>query len=457
MNRFPRVTLLILLTQPPHLSDQDSVVPTTRLQQRMTKGIPGQAASARLRSALSIAVMCCASAAAVAETGVSYGGLEISGFGTLGALRTNTDHAEVTRDQSQQHGAKTDLSLKQDSLIGIQAYYKANESLEFVAQGVSRYGPRGDFRPELMSAYGQYAATPNLSLRAGRIGMEFYMLADSRLVGYSYLTVRPPREIFTALPFQYVDGADFTAIAPVGDGVLKGRLFLGQSGEEAPVADELLNLRGNPIAGAYAEYQTGNWQWRVTYAQIEFKHELPDEVAALRAGLNQASRFDFPGAAEAAESISLTNTVSRFYSLGAVYDRGPLQVQGMLAQIRHESAIYQDSLAAYLIAGYRIGQFTPFAGIATSRSTADSVSSGLPAAPQFAPLNAGLDGAIARTHTDQTTYTLGVRWDFRRDMALKAQVDMVRGARDSIYLYPTHDADFNGKLNVYSLALDFVF
>ena len=42
-------------------------------------------------------------------------------------------------------------------------------------------------------------------------------------------------------------------------------------------------------------------------------------------------------------------------------------------------------------------------------------------------------------------------------MALKAQVDMVRGARDSIYLYPTHDADFNGKLNVYSLALDFVF
>ena len=222
-------------------------------------------------------------------------------------------------------------------------------------------------------------------------------------------------------------------------------------------ADDLLDLRGNPIAGAYAEYQSGNWQWRVTYAQIEFKHDLPGEVAALRAGLNQASRFGFAGAAEAAESISLTDTVSRFYSLGAVYDRGPLQLQGMLAQIRHESAIYQDSLAGYLIAGYRIGQITPFAGIASSRSTAESVSSGLPAAPQFAALNAGLDGAIARTHTDQTTYTLGVRWDFRRDMALKAQVDMVRGTRDSIWLYPTSTAGFDGKLNIYSLALDFVF
>lgn len=457
MNRCSRLNLLILITQPPHLSNQYSVVPTTRLQERMTKGTPAQTANRRLRSALSIAVICCASASAIAETDLSFNGLEISGFGTLGVLRTNTDHAEVTRDQSQQHGAKTDLSLKQDSLIGIQAYYKANESLEFVAQGVSRYGPHGNFRPELMAAYGQYAATPNLSLRAGRIGVEFYMLADSRLVGYSYLTVRPPREIFTALPFQYVDGADFTAIAPVGNGVLKGRVFLGQSGEEAPVADDSLNLRGNPIAGAYAEYQSGNWQWRVTYAQLEFKHELPGEVAALRAGLNQASHYGFPGAAEAADSISLTDTVSRFYSLGAVYDRGPLQVQGMLAQIQHQSAIYQDSLAGYLIAGYRIGQITPFAGIASSRSTAESVSSGLPAAPQFAALNAGLDSAIARTHTDQTTYTLGVRWDFRRDMALKAQVDMVRGTRDSIWLYPTSDDEFDGKLNIYSLALDFVF
>ncbi|MFT3850772.1 MAG: hypothetical protein QM739_19510 [Propionivibrio sp.] len=157
-----------------------------------------------LRSALSIAIMLSTSTVAVAETGLGFNGLEIGGFGTLGALQTNSDDVDVTRDQSQQHGAKTSPSLKQDSLIGVQAYLKANDSLEFLVQGVSRYGPRGDYRPELMAAHARYAATPNLSVRAGRIGMEFYMLADSRLVGYSYLTVRPPREIFTALPFQYV-------------------------------------------------------------------------------------------------------------------------------------------------------------------------------------------------------------------------------------------------------------
>ena len=440
------------------LVGSDRAVPTTRPQPSLPKGRkPHSSSGRRLRSALSIAILFGTSALAIAETGLNFNGLEISGFGTLGALQTNTDDVDVTRDQSQQHGAKTHPSLKQDSLIGIQAYLKASESLEFMVQGVSRYGPRGDYRPELMAAYAQYAATPNLSLRAGRIGLEFYMLADSRLVGYSYLTVRPPREVFTTLPFQYLDGGDFTAIAPVGEGILKGRIFLGQSGEEAPVADDFVSLRGAPIAGAYVDYQTGHWQWRLTYAQIKFKDELPGAVTELRAGLNQASGFGFPGAAEAAGSISLTDTVSRFYSLGAVYDNGPLQVQGMLAQVRHESAIYQDSLAAYLIAGYRIGQFTPFAGIATSRSTAESVSSGLPDAPKFARLTAGLNSAIARTHIDQTTYTVGARWDFHRNMALKAQVDLVRGARDSVWLYPTHEADFNGRLNIYSMALDFVF
>lgn len=378
-------------------------------------------------------------------------GLEISGFGTLGALQTNTDQVEVTRDQTQVRGATDSVSLKQDSLIGVQAYFKRDEQLDFMAQAVGRYGAHDDFRPELLAAFGRYAITPNLGIRAGRIGMEFYMLADSRLVGYSYLTVRPPREVFSPIPFQYLDGADFTAKAPVGDGILTGRVFAGWSGEEAPAAGELIDLAGSPLAGAYVEYQTSHWQWRLTYAQVEFKDDIPGSIETLRNTLTQV------GASAAADAISLTDKVSRFYSLGAVYDRGPLQVQGMLVEMQHDSAIYQDSLGAYIVAGYRVGQLTPYAGVSWIRSQAKHVDTGLPNAAPFAQLNDTLDRAIARTHMDQTTYTLGTRWDFRRDMALKAQVDFVRGRRDSRFLFPISDEDFDGNLNIYSVSLDFVF
>ena len=347
-----------------------------------------------LRTALPILALLFAAPIALAETGLLPPGLEISGFGTLGAMQTNTDQVEVTRDQSQQHGATDSLSLKQDSLIGLQAYYKANESLDFVVQGVSRYGPHASYRPELMAAFGRYAITPNFGIRAGRIGTEFYMLADSRLVGYSYLTVRPPREIFATLPFQYLDGADFTASAPVADGILKGRVFLGQSGEEAPAAGDFLDLSESPLTGAYLDYQTGHWQWRLTYAQIKFKDDIPGFIGTLRTTLSQVGT---PEAAAAGEAISLKDTASRFYSLGAVYDQGPLQVQGMVVEMQHDSAIYQDSLGAYVVAGYRIGQFTPYAGVAWIRSQAKHVDSGL---PDGAPLSQALQQAIARTHME---------------------------------------------------------
>jgi predicted porin len=205
----------------------------------------------------------------------------------------------------------------------------------------------------------------------------------------------------------------------------------------------------------YADYQEGHWQWRATYAQMTFKHDLPPPIATLQAGLYATN---IPSAAATANSMALTDTTSRFYSLGAVYDKGPLLVQAMLSQVEHESHIYENTQAGYLITGYRVGELTPFAAYSWSKSKSRHLSSGLPDIPPFAPLNTGLQGVQGRVHTDQHTYTLGSRWDFRRNAALKAQVDFIRGKPESVFLYPgASPGQFDGKMNVYSLALDFVF
>ena len=117
-----------------NLQNRDTVVPNARTQPSSTRannrhGFGWQV----LRTALPILALLFAAPITLAETGLLLPpGLEISGFGTLGAMQTDTDQVEVTRDQSQQHGATDSISLKQDSLIGLQAYYKANESLDFV-------------------------------------------------------------------------------------------------------------------------------------------------------------------------------------------------------------------------------------------------------------------------------------------------------------------------------------
>ena len=123
-----------------------------------------------------------------------------------------------------------------------------------------------------MAAFGRYAITPNFGIPRRTVGTEFYMLADSRLVGSPYLTVRPPRGFAT--PAVPVPRRRRLPACPNRRRHFETRVFLGQSGEEAPAA-AVLDLWGS-AHGAYLDYQTGHWQWRLTYAQIKFKDDIRD-------------------------------------------------------------------------------------------------------------------------------------------------------------------------------------
>jgi len=64
---------------------------------------------------------------------------------------------------------------------------------------------------------------------------------------------------------------------------------------------------------------------------------------------------------------------------------------------------------------------------------------------------------VSHSFVDQHTYTLGGRWDFEKNLALKAQVDWVRGTPMSVFLLKNTLPGWGGNMTVLSLALDFVF
>lgn len=389
--------------------------------------------------------------------------IELSGFGTLGVARTDTDSAEFIRDHTQPRGVSSTFNIKTDSTFGIQGNFRATDSLEFGAQAVSRYAAYGNFRPEITWAFAKYSLTPGLVLRGGRLGTEFYMQGDSRNIGYSWLTVRPPVDFFGLLAFNAINGLDLTSETSLGDGILKAKVFAGTAVEKAPFGAAMINLNGSPVFGTYLDYQQGNWQWRATYAQFKFNHDIPEnndltQVRDLLLTTGVAS------AAAAARTLTVKGSTSRFYSIGASFDRGPVQAQAMVREIRHESLMYENSSAAYVTAGYRLGEITPFVSVSRTRSKPRGITTGLPVIPgnpfKFDELNAGFADAAGYVHIDQRTSSLGARWDFRRDLALKAQIDSIRRDPTSRFLLRGNGGVapvFNGDIKVFSLALDFVF
>lgn len=365
--------------------------------------------------------------------------MTLRGFGTLGATRTTSNDADFVRDLSQPTGARTHWDSRVDSILGVQANWRLTSEVEAVVQASSRYRYDRTFTPEISWAYLKYDPNPQLSLRAGRLGTEFFMLADSRQVGYSYLPVRPPGDFFWHLPFYSIDGGDVVLTLPAGDDVVRGKFYYGISDDTAPLAEKQWKLDGSAMTGGYLDYQAGAWLFRLSYANIRFRHDLPiDDV--LNTYLPPAY------VEEARQYLAAANTRSHYYSFGAIYDSGPWQVQLMFNKIKQGSQIFQSSDGGYLLLGYRIGQLTPYAAYSWVHSDARG--------KRPNPVVASI---MADSHADQDTSILGMRWDVARNIALKAQWDGIRGEPASIFPYRRERADWSGKMDVFSVTMDFVF
>jgi len=378
--------------------------------------------------------------------------VSLHGFGTLGLTHTDNDNAEFIRDLTQPTGAGKSWTAKIDTLLGIHANIDFSPNTKAVVQVISRFHADSSHDPELTWAFLRHDFSPDFSLRAGRLGTEFYMLGDSRLVGYSNLALRPPPDFYGSLVFSYIDGLDVSTTLPVANSLLRGKLFAGLSPEETPFAPGILwDQQGSLLVGGYLDFLSGAWQVRLSHAQVRFNHETPtDELLRLLGDPLGSTPYLW-----LVPDMAMRDRWARFSSLGVVYDQGPLNIQFMLNQIKQDSPAYADSKAGYVQAAYRFQNVTPYLGISrslTSRETNPSSTIPIP----------GLDGIttslITQSYLDQHTYTLGGRWDVYKNMALKAQVDWIRGTPESKFLFKNlKEPAWDGDMTVFSLALDFVF
>ena len=224
------------------------------------------------RTALLVPILLFLSSATAADQGKSF---SVSGFGTLGLVHNTSDQVDIVRDLSQSEGVgytrQTDFGV--DSLLGLQINTSLSESTDAAVQVISRRAANG-FDPELSWAYGRYVPNNLLQLRAGRLGFDAFMLADSRNIGYSYPWVRPPIDFFGSLIVSYFDGADALLSQPLASGLLRAKFFAGVAREKISTDshDHFFSLNGSTLGGAHLEYQTPHWLYRVGYAELRFKN-----------------------------------------------------------------------------------------------------------------------------------------------------------------------------------------
>jgi len=418
--------------------------------------------SKRATTATVMMLSCCA-ALAGESTAESQGESDVigprwtlGGFGTLGVAHGDSKQADFTANvlSPGAAGHSHAWSAAVDSRVGVQLDLSLNSEWSAVLQLLAERGLRGGYGPTVEWANIQYQATPDLCLRAGRIALPLFLSGDYRKVGYALPWVRPPVEVYGAIPLSSSDGVDASYRWQSGAANHLTQVFYGRADLPATPG---ARARGQGLTGLSNTTTMGALTLRASMLRTQLS---VDVARALFDGLRQ---FGAQGAA-LAERYELSDRRASVTSLGLSYDPGEWFVMAEIGRMNANSYL-GDKTVGYVSAGYRFAELTPYVSYSASHANMATSVAGLdlrgmpaPQAAAGAALNAGLNQLLAAIPR-QNTFSTGVRWDLRRNYALKLQYDRITPHHGSTGTFINVQPEFHSgqPVGVLSAALDVVF
>lgn len=339
----------------------------------------------------------------------------VSGFGTVGVAQSNNDQADFVSSVFRPNGAGASrrLSSDVDSKLGIQVTASINEQWTGVVQLISQQRYNNSYRPSVEWANLSYKITPDLNVRVGRVVWPLFTRSDSMNVGYSNFSIRSSAELAATIPNPYSDGVDASYRFKVGSTTQTLTGMVGKS-------------RVNYAGEAYLDVKNIRGLSHV----IDY-----NELTMHLAYMNMDYIFGFPGGSPLPVNLPV-------YSIGGVYDTGKWFVTGDL--LRAPDPYYGRIDAFSLLGGMRFGAVSPYIGYS-----------------QFTQSTFGPGSAQLTTPT-QSTSTVGVRWDFMKNTALKVQFDQIKSG-DVANAFPISFINLQPgfqkrpNANIVSAVVDFVF
>lgn len=388
---------------------------------------------------------------------------KLSGYGTLGLAHSTSSEADYRSNYFQPDGSARSRNWDPnlDSKAGVQAdVFLIPRMLTATVQvQVARRYDR-NYTPALEWANLKFQPGENAYLRGGRIVAPMFMQSETRNVGYTMTSIRPPVDVYYINPISRLDGADVGYRFQIGEVTINTQLAAGVYKDKIASASTISNQTETDIkAGVFnstAEYES--LTLRAGFGRLKVTNDSLT-VAAYKAGLASLAATYPAEVASLRASTGFDAQYMNVYGLGFNYDPGQWFVLGEIAGRRGHTDMIQSAYGWYLQGGYRYGKWTPFAGYSQvkSRQNFDQtvMPSGTAAAAVINAVNADF-----RLKLEQSTTSVGLRYDVWKNMALKTQLDYIHkpaGASGTFFRYTPGFANGARDVAISSVALDFIF
>lgn len=389
------------------------------------------------RLAMLLCAMGMGSWAAPSQADVQY---KFSGFGTLAGAVTNNDDTEFRTSVTQPQGPTKRLDLGVDSRLAAQGSAIFGNGVTLTAQVLGARKGEDDFNMGFEWLYVQYTGIDGLDLKAGRVVLPAFLVSDSRLVGYTTPWLRVPPLAYAMMPLSNVDGEQVTYRHAIGPAIASVQVTHGQSNGPSYNTSEVdlsvfsLGTYYQPsvaqgearnVLGLNATLEWGDWTFRVS--------QVKDDSTISLTVTNPPPIVGFAGPT----SLQVLRFKDKFTGLGLQYDDGNLVVMAENVKRSTKNEKVQLASSWYVGAGYRFDSIMPYVVVSQYKETYVYRNAPLP------PKTTGL--------------ALGARYDFASNLALKAEWAQYKNNSSYIFTDAKSPAVANKKINVMSVALDFVF
>ncbi|MBP9145934.1 MAG: porin [Thermoanaerobaculia bacterium] len=381
---------------------------------------------------------------------------EFDGYATLGVVHSDEDRADFLGSLILESGAgfSQSWSPEVDSRVGAQLTATFTPRLSALVQVLAEQQADGEYTPHVEWMNLKYQVTPDASVRIGRIVVPTFMVSDYRKVGYVNVWIRPPNEVYALVPLTANDGVDASYRLLAGGFAHTFQASVGQSDLELQDGG---TAKARNSWGFTATTERGAWTGRLAYQRTDLYIDSYNTLFDI-------FRQFGPEGEAIADKYDADGGPFEFVGAGVQYDPIDWFVMAEVGNAHGHSAV-GDRTAWYISGGYRWDRFTPYAtysAVSTRSSRSDPGLTVDAYPPPFAAIAAGLNAALnglLRSSPDQNTTSIGVRWDFMKNLDLKLQFDHSDLGAGSAGNLGNVQPGFRpgGSYNLVSIAVDIVF
>lgn len=330
--------------------------------------------------------------------------VRINGFANLIGGMTSSDDNFFDYDDN--------ISFDNESAFAIQVSGDINDKMTATGQVIAR--GQDNYDAEFVWAYLSYQATDNTSISAGRLRLPLFRYSASLDVGYSYHWVTVPQVIYD-VPFNNLDGVRVDYSNYSGDWEYNLQFAAGTYDSEI----NGVGLDANNVLVVTAE---ATYDWLKIRAVVGRGNTTFDTQNSALAPAFGALQTLSPALAD---DLDVNDDTGTFLGLGVEVDKFDWFVSAEVTEIETEDSFSPKDTAYYITAGMRIGTLTPSITHESRDGNNDLKYTDRAAAfpAELRPTVAGLIAGVQLPFMEEYDITtLGLRYDFEANVALKADI-----------------------------------